>query len=1137
MDEDSGVAGLPVYRSEINEDFKLCACGCDASVGTTSWCVFESRHIGGRLETVLRWAKGEGLTQQPGGVMLKSFLYLVAFVAIAAPLVRAQTTSIIEGTVTDQQGLPIVGADVRIVGAEMGIDRRVLSASDGIYRVPGLPVGTYTVTASKSGFATKTLRDLEITLNSTFSLTIVLTVGERREQVEVSGIAPLLDTTTSSSGATIAPNEIEQMPINGRNYLDLLQLVPGVAINRQQDPTVDGATPILGERGGNVVFFIDGMPNGDELNGGAAAQFNQESILEFQVLTGGYKAEFGHGSGGVVYVVSKSGGNNWHGGVSLFHRNYKLDSSNSSSVLSGEVPFLLRWDPSAQIGGPILRNKVFFFGSAERILESRQLNFQFPVATPPILIQLEAPFNLHTKTFDTRVRAKLDEQVGHHRFSQQFNLTNTHVTGFLPLLAAVNLPSTRNNLDSRRLMLGFNDTATLGDQANPFLVSLYGQYRGEPSVTKAAHPEAGIASTVANLFSSLDTGELFGDLGQVQFGPAYAALPLSQKYVSLGANVAKQVGRHNLKFGWDYQHTQVDGTEANNLFKQLFATVADLGQFGPINAGVYLLFGQGGHTPRDNLIRLRNHYNGAFVQDDWKAVKNVTLNLGLRWDYDNSFPNKTNFSPRLGGVWAITPKTVVLVNWGLFYDHFRIGLARDVPRFGGATLANEGFLSFPRLFYGDPSSITVLSASFGGPVPCASSNLTDAQIAATGATCPIPGLPFFGTDHLNSVVAPGHSPIPANAVVNKGNVQSLTGLIPQQFADATSAAVGLPSGTFSYDPFGNLTIGASVFPTSGIPITVDPKFRTPYTNALHIGLQRELASDMTIDLDYHHKSIDHILGVRNTNLAFEARIPGHIGELVSGTGPLGVVGYGPWYHGTYDAVLLGFRKRKSQHFTLEANYTWTHEVDNALNSNLISDVQTGAGASFSALNGPTDSFIGTTTVVTDPNTGQTNANGPFIASNGNPVPKAGISYNGPDLDRGPSDLALNHTFWVHGLIQLPWKFDISGIFRAQTGFHYSAGFATNPPDVDGDSFFNGVDFTRGRNHFVAPRFINMDMRIAKTFDFSERVRLHAYFEIFNLFNRDNPAAVQGLPGQPQPFGSDLQVLPGREGQVGIRIEF
>ena len=87
--------------------------------------------------------------------MLKSFLYLVAFVAIAAPLVRAQTTSIIEGTVTDQQGLPIVGADVRIVGAEMGIDRRVLSASDGIYRVPGLPVGTYTVTLPRAALPQK----------------------------------------------------------------------------------------------------------------------------------------------------------------------------------------------------------------------------------------------------------------------------------------------------------------------------------------------------------------------------------------------------------------------------------------------------------------------------------------------------------------------------------------------------------------------------------------------------------------------------------------------------------------------------------------------------------------------------------------------------------------------------------------------------------------------------------------------------------------------------------------------------------------------------------------------------------------------------------------------------------------------
>jgi hypothetical protein len=183
-----------------------------------------------------------------------------------------------------------------------------------------------------------------------------------------------------------------------------------------------------------------------------------------------------------------------------------------------------------------------------------------------------------------------------------------------------------------------------------------------------------------------------------------------------------------------------------------------------------------------------------------------------------------------------------------------------------------------------------------------------------------------------------------------------------------------------------------------------------------------------------------------------------------------------------------------------------------------------------------------TTLVTDPLTGLTNANGSFTAGNGNPVPKAGIFYNGPDLDKGPSDLAPNHAVLINGFVQLPWKIGFSGIFVAQSGFHYSASFAANPPDVDGDNNFNGVDFKTGRNHFVAPPFLNTDVRIAKRFDFGERVKLHAYLEFFNLFNRDNPAAVNEIPpsgtgSSTQKLGQVQQVLPGREGQVGLRIEF
>ena len=291
-------------------------------------------------------------------VELRACLAGVVLTAIAClmPGLRAQTTSTIEGSVADQQGLPVAGAEIRVLNSGTAIDRSAKSESDGTYRVLGLPAGIYSLTVSKSGFVPTTVRNLEVTVNQTLTLNLSLKLGGQTEKVEVSGVSPLLESTSSSSGSTILPQQIEQMPINGRNYLDLLQLVPGVAINRQQDQALDSATPILGERGGNAVFLIDGMPNRDEVNGGAAAQFNQDSILEFQVLTGSYKAEFGHGSGGIINVVSKSGTNDWHGGLSFFHRNYKLDSSDSSKVLNGEVPFLLRWDPSVQLGGPILRD-------------------------------------------------------------------------------------------------------------------------------------------------------------------------------------------------------------------------------------------------------------------------------------------------------------------------------------------------------------------------------------------------------------------------------------------------------------------------------------------------------------------------------------------------------------------------------------------------------------------------------------------------------------------------------------------------------------------------------------------------------------------------------------------------------------
>jgi hypothetical protein len=298
-----------------------------------------------------------------------------------------------------------------------------------------------------------------------------------------------------------------------------------------------------------------------------------------------------------------------------------------------------------------------------------------------------------------------------------------------------------------------------------------------------------------------------------------------------------------------------------------------------------------------------------------------------------------------------------------------------------------------------------------------------------------------------------------------------------------------------------------------------------------------MTKELALFADYFHKDMRNILGVRLTNLAFEARLPGLTGETIPGTGNQPINTYGPWFSGNYNALIIGVRKQATGKFMFDASYAFANAQDNLLSSSLVSSVQTGLGVRLTAFSSTTDSFVGIPTVVTDPVSGQTNAHGPFIASNGNPVPQAGKYYYGPNLDRGPSDLTYAHTFSANGIWELPKQFQISAIFRAQSGFHYSRSFTNVAPDVDGDGIPASNDFTVGRNHFVAPPFVNLDARLSKWFQLGEHVRVEGLIEYFNVFNRANPSAIQTAAEDPVRFGTVTQVLPGREGQVGIKIEF
>jgi hypothetical protein len=1053
---------------------------------------------------------------------------------------KAQTTSTILGTVTDHQGLAITGANLKLEGDTVATTRETKTDSLGAYQFPAVPAGTYKLTVSHDGFSTRVLSSLEVTLNKTVTLNVQLEVGQIQERVEVSAALPLLEVNSSSSGATILPDAIADTPLNGRNYLDLLQLVPGVAINRQADTGSDTTTPVLGERANNTGFLIDGLPNQNEVNGGAASPFNQDTIAEFQVITTGYKAEFGHASGGVVNVITKSGGNTTHGLASAYHRSNVLDSNDIPGTNS--VPYLLRWDYDAAAGGAIVKDRVFWFGSAERIHENRHLNFTTVAGTPQFLTDQEAVFDTPETTRETRIFGKLDEVLANHHLTEQVNYTNGHINNTEPLSASGALPSTRTNVGDRTLQLGFSDTATFGDSGNPFILSLRGQYRREKTLASPTHASVG-ANIIFNVFSSFNTLDpptciatggaqgcgLFGDVAQSQFGALFSPSALDQQYTTVGTSLAKTINRHTLKFGWDFERTHVDGNEANASQNQLFATEADYLQFGPANAGFALDLTFAGPTAQANQIKLRNNYNGLWVQDDWKVTRKLTINAGVRWDYDSQFKQTNNVSPRLGFAWSVTPKTVIRGSWGLFYDHFRLGIARDVPGFGGASLVQAQPLIYPRLFSGVPTSAPVFLA----PNLCLSPTLTDAQIAAAGAKCPLAAFfgpqTFYGIDHLNNL---GPTPIPINSVVNIGNIQQLSGLTPDAYLAAADAAIGQPAGFWEWTNLGQL--GYNVTIPGNYPVTIDPSFSTPYTRSLTFGIQRQVSNDAVFSADYYHKGIENILGTRETDLSFLGRVGG---------GPRAgfVNGYGPWFSGTYDAGIFAFTKRMSHRFTIGGSYAYVSEHDDALCAD-VGTTATSAGCY------PTDSFIGIAPPASSPvgtaggkPCGGTNATASFFTCSGNFVPVAGKFYNGPSLDSGPSDFAVRNTFEVHGLVQLPWKIQFSGLFRAQSGFRYSQ-VLSGLHDQDGNGQTDrGIE--NPRNGFTAPAYVNMDMRVSRTWVFHERFKLQGLFEFFNLLNRGNPAAVQvsqdlaAASGGTAPLGSITQRLPGREGQVGLKLEF
>src|SRR5580704_1871356 len=307
------------------------------------------------------------------------------FAALSALNLSAQTfRGALLGTVADSTGAVIPGAAISVKNMDTGIERTTESNSDGAFNVPELPIGRYTVTATKTGFTPYHAEGINIEVASQVNLSITLQTGVQKEEVIVSGTALQVDTTSNTLGATLTTNDVKNLPVNGRDYTKLIYLSPGVTGSPDQisdSPGSFGTFSVNGARGRSNNFLLDGTDMNDGYRndpaineagvfGTPATILPLDAVAELRVLSN-FEAEYGRSAGGVINIVTKSGTNEFHGTGFDYFRNTVLNARNYfDPVGTAQAPFHNN-QFGAALGGPIIKDKTFFYvdyeGQEERV--------------------------------------------------------------------------------------------------------------------------------------------------------------------------------------------------------------------------------------------------------------------------------------------------------------------------------------------------------------------------------------------------------------------------------------------------------------------------------------------------------------------------------------------------------------------------------------------------------------------------------------------------------------------------------------------------------------------------------------------------------------------------------------------------
>src|SRR5215472_3284851 len=713
---------------------------------------------------------------------------LIAFMLLASCAVmlgQATATASLQGTVVDKTGAVIAKADVTITSKETGATRSVKTNDAGEYRFDPLPAGVYTIKTTASGFGPAEAKDVEVQIGRTTTQNFTLSPGTVSETVEVVGTAPLVDASKTDVSTNITPNQIQDLPLIGRDIADLAYLAPGVKAADSYDPTKNryAILSVNGDGGRNVNVTVNGVDNKDNTVGGPVMQLPAEAVQEFQVSTQRFSAVNGRSSGAAINVITKSGSNNFHGSLFGYFRDQAFNADQKvakgdGTTYSANPPYERQWF-GGSFGGPIKKDKLFAFFAIERqrektsIAETGQALSELSLVKGlgPLVGGLDAQpaATVPTPFYENRLNGRLDYTI--------------------------------NSKHSAYLSVSTQANNSLNDQSNGQFDLSEGNFTVNHLQIANLTVNSALSDTLINQFTagwqywnnlidSTTKVPLFtfpnGTPTGIQFGTNTNVPQNSiQRKFQFKDDIAKTMGRHTFKTGFDYIWTPLMGgffefnptleLDFNLLPSQILALPQGFQTPGLLvggnNAGNGMSIAVGDPT---FLIKDAKQL-GVYFQDDWKATRRLTLNLGLRWDKDFDFvggsdigDSRTFQELQAAAPFSSLAARLVAKKATDYSNGFspRVGFAYDmtgnghhVLRGGFGMYFDNTFQNIP-LFMEQQANKTIFQTAFSetnaaDPVPGTPFTLAQWHVGLQGPTIP-PPLPTLNGSSTGRIMDPNY---------------------------------------------------------------------------------------------------------------------------------------------------------------------------------------------------------------------------------------------------------------------------------------------------------------------------------------------------------------------------------------------